>query len=74
MARVYLNRDGQVRGYSLGLGAFIIFRAIAFLIAVCWPFGFFSPPWVWAVAVPWWALLAAAAAGTYLSRRTAARR
>lgn len=74
MARVYLNRDGQVRGYSLGLGAFIIFRVIAFLIAVCWPFGFFTGPLLWAVTVPWWTLLALTAAGWGLSYQRDRRR
>ena len=74
MARVYLNRAGQVRGYSLGLPGFLLFRILAFLIAVCWPFGFLPAGWVWAVAVPWWILLTAAATGTYLSRARARRR
>lgn len=69
MARVYLNRHGQVRGYSLGLAGFLLFRAIAFLLAVCWPFGFLTAPWVWAVAAPWWILLGAVTAILVLDRR-----
>jgi hypothetical protein len=74
MARVYLSRDGQVRGYSLGLAGFLIFRVFVFLVIICWPFGFIPAGWVWAVTLPWWVLLTATATGAYLTRRTARRR
>lgn len=71
MPRVYLDRAGKVRGYSMGLGLWLALRCLGWLLLAGLPFAVTDAWWRWLLAAVWAALVSVYHLGAWAEAKQA---